>query len=95
MTNAKEIVETGLGSVGKVKILRALADERKMATVYLLHKKTGLKREDIKSNLDDLVRIGWVRQAKYANMTYALNSGNEYVAKLVQFFRDVGYAGQP
>lgn len=95
MTDAKEIVETGLGSVGKVKILRALADEGRMATIYLLHKKTGLKRDDIKNNLDDLLKIGWVKQAKYANVTYALNNDNEYVARLVQFFRDVGYAGQP
>jgi hypothetical protein len=94
VTSAKEIVETGLGSVGKVKILRALADEGRMATVYLLHKKTGLKREDIKSNLDDLVKIGWVRQAKFANVTYALNGDNEYVARLVQFFKDVGYSTQ-
>jgi hypothetical protein len=95
VTSAKEIVETGLGSVGKVKILRALTDEGRMTTVYLLHKKTGLKRDDIKSNLDDLIKIGWVRQTKYANVTYALNGDNEYVAKLMQFFKDVGYAGQP
>lgn len=62
-----------------------------MATIYLLHKKTGLKRDDIKSNLEDLQRIGWVRQAKYASVMYGLNADNEYVAKLVRFFRDAGY----
>jgi hypothetical protein len=91
MSDAKEIIETGLGSIGKVKIIRALAEERKMATVYVLHKKTGLKRDDIKNNLDDLLRIGWVRQAKYASVVYGLNSDNEYVSRLVQFFRETGY----
>jgi hypothetical protein len=62
-----------------------------MATIYLLHKKTGLKRDDIKKNLDDLVRIEWVRQAKYASVMYGINADNEYVAKLVRYFRDVGY----
>ena len=62
-----------------------------MATVYLLHKKTGLKRDDIKSNLEDLMGIGWARQAKYASVMYGLNAENEYVAKLVAFLRDVGY----
>jgi hypothetical protein len=62
-----------------------------MATVYLLHKKTGLKRDDIKSNLDDLMGIGWIRQAKYASVMYGLNVDNEYLAKLVAFLRDVGY----
>jgi predicted ArsR family transcriptional regulator len=85
-------IETGLGSIGKIKIIRALAQEGKMATIYLLHKKTGLKREDIKNNLDDLVKIGWVRQAKYASVMYGLGE-SEQVAKLVQFFRDVGYVG--
>ena len=52
----KEIIETGLGSIGKVKIMRALAEENKMVTVYSLHKKTHLKREDIKRNLEDLIK---------------------------------------
>jgi len=88
----RDTIEAGLGSVGKVKIIRALAEENgRMATVYLLHKKTGLKREDIKSNLDDLVKIGWVRQTRYANMVYGLNPDNGYVVGLVRFFRDIGY----
>ena len=91
MSDAREVIETGLGSIGKVKIIRALAEESKMATVYVLHKKTGLKRDDIKNNLDDLMRIGWVRQAKYASVVYGLNSDNEYVSRLVQFFRETGY----
>lgn len=91
--NPKEAIESGLGSIGKVKILKALAEENKMATVYLLHKKTGLKREDIKGNLDDLVRIGWVREAKYANALYGLDLENDFVARLVQFFKDTGYVG--
>ncbi len=66
-----------------------------MATIYLLHKKTGLKREDIKNNLEDLVRIDWVRQTKYASVMYGLNAENEYVSALLAFFRQTGYIGQP
>jgi DNA-binding IclR family transcriptional regulator len=71
-----------------------LAEEQKMATVYLLHNKTRLKREDIKSNLDDLVRLGWVNQTRYANVMYSINMENPYVSKLVAFLREVGYVGQ-
>jgi hypothetical protein len=92
---SKEIIETGLGTIGKVKIIRALANEGKLVTVYVLHKKTSLKREDIKNNLDDLVRIGWVTQTKYANVMYGINRQNKYVNQLVRFFSDVGYVGQP
>lgn len=95
MMESKEIIETGLGSIGKVKIIRALAEENKLATIYLLHKKTHLKRDDIKSNLNDLVKIGWVNQTKYANVMYGLNRENKYVNRLVEFFNEVGYTGQP
>ena len=95
MVESKEIIETGLGSIGKVKIIRALAEENKLATIYLLHKKTHLKRDDIKSNLNDLVKIGWVNQTKYANVMYGLNRENKYVDRLVEFFNEVGYTSQP
>ena len=93
--SSKEIIETGLGSIGKVKIIKALAEEGKLATVYVLHKKTHLKRDDIKNNLDDLVRIGWVTQNKYANVMYGINRENKYVNSLIDFFNDAGYIGQP
>ena len=44
---SKDVIELGLGSIGKVRIMRALAEEDKMATIYGIHKKTRLKREDI------------------------------------------------
>ena len=92
--SSKEIIETGLGSIGKIKIIKALAEETKLATIYVLHKKTHLKREDIKNNLDDLVRIGWVNQSKYANMMYGMNRENRYVSRLIEFFNEAGYIGQ-
>ena len=90
-TSSKQIVEIGLGSIGKIKIMKALAEENKLATIYSLHKKTHLKREDIKNNISDLVKIGWVTQSKYANVMYGLNWDNKYVIDLMEFFKDVGY----
>lgn len=91
LETTKDIVEVGLGSIGKIKILKALAEENKLATIYLLHKKTHLKRDDIKNNLDDLFKIGWVTQSKYANTTYGINRENKYVNRLIEFFDDIGY----
>lgn len=87
-------MEIGLGSIGKIKLIKALSDDDKMATVYSLHKKTNLKREDIKRNLSDLVEIGWVKETKLANKMYRANKDNEYVNHLMIFFRAVGYIGQ-
>ena len=92
--DVKRTIETGLGSIGKVKIIKALAEEQKMVTIYLLHKKTHLKREDIKNNLDDLVQLGWVNQNRYASVMYSINTENPYVSKLIDYLRDVGYVGQ-
>jgi DNA-binding transcriptional ArsR family regulator len=93
--NSKEIMEIGLGSIGKIKIIRALAEENKLTTIYLLHKKTHLKREDIRTNINDLVKIGWVNQSKYANIMYTINKENKYIGELIKYFNEVGYIGQP
>ena len=88
----KDIVEEGLGSIGKIKILRALSEEKKLVTIYLLHKKTHLKREDIKRNLAELVKIEWVKEQKMVgNSVYSINRENRYVQKLVLFFYEIGY----
>ena len=87
----KDIIEQGLGSLGKIKILRALSEEKKLVTIYALHKKTHLKREDIKRNLAELVKIEWVIEQKIGNSVYSINRENKYVQKLVLFFYDIGY----
>jgi|SRR5437763_14236093 predicted transcriptional regulator len=91
ITTSKEVIEIGLGSIGKVKIMKALAEEDKKTTIYTLHKKTYLKREDIKRNLEDLMKIGWVNESKLVNKMYNINRDNEYVNRLIAFFSDVGY----
>lgn len=89
--NAVETIEVGLGSIGRVKILKALTEEPRMLTVYALQKKTHLKREDIKRNLRDLKTIGWVNESRLANSVYSLNRDNEYIGHLTAFFLNVGY----
>lgn len=93
--NAKDTIEKGLGSLGKIKLVKALAEEDKMMTIYGLHKKTHLKREDIKRNLGDLVEIDWVIEEKLANVLYRLNRQNENVQHLLNFFKNVEYIYYP
>jgi hypothetical protein len=84
--HVKDIVEEGLGSIGKIKILRALAEEKKLLTVYGLHKKTHLKR-----NLAQIVKIELVVEQKISNSLYSINRENTYVQHLVLFFFKIGY----
>ena len=93
--NAKDTIEKGLGSLGKIKLVKALAEEDRMMTIYSLHKKTHLKREDIKRNLGDLVEIDWVIEEKLANVLYRLNRQNENVRHLLTFFKNVEYIYYP
>jgi hypothetical protein len=92
--DSKTIIENGIGTIGKIKIIKALAEENKMVTIYVLHKRTGLKREDIKRNLKDLLSIEWVKEKRMANTMYRLNRDNEYVNAILGFFANVGYIGQ-
>jgi DNA-binding IclR family transcriptional regulator len=93
--SAKDTIEKGLGSLGKIKLVKALAEEDRMMTIYSLHKKTHLKREDIKRNLGDLVEIDWVIEEKFANVLYRLNRKNENVQHLLTFFKNVEYIYYP
>jgi RIO-like serine/threonine protein kinase len=92
--DSKTIIENGIGTIGKIKIIKALAEENKLVTIYVLHKRTGLKREDIKRNLKDLLSIEWVKEKRMANTMYRLNRDNEYVNAILGFFANVGYIGQ-
>ena len=89
--DTKHEIEVGIGSLGKIRIIKALAEGDKLATIYLLHKKTHLKRDDIKKNLDDLLRVNWVRQSKYASVMYSINPDNQQVTRFVDYLKEAGY----
>ncbi|HEU4824079.1 MAG TPA: hypothetical protein VFS97_11695 [Nitrososphaeraceae archaeon] len=93
--NVNDTIEKGLGGLGKIKLIKALAEEDKLMTIYSLHKKTHLKREDIKRNLSDLIEIQWVKEEKLANILYRLNRQNENVQHLLTFFKNVEYIYYP
>lgn len=93
--NVNDIIEKGLGGLGKIKLIKALAEEDRLMTIYSLHKKTHLKREDIKRNLNDLIEIQWVKEEKLANILYRLNRQNENVQHLLTFFKNVEYIYYP
>ena len=92
--SVKDIVETGFGTIGKIRILRTMAEENKLFTVYALHKKTHLKREDIKRNLSELIQINWVIEQKLGNYVYSLNREDKFIKKIIPFFQDIGYTGE-
>ncbi len=83
----REITEA-LGSVGRFRIIAELAkDPNESFTKYTILKGTGLKRVDVKSNLERLVSIGWVKEYKSIYPKYQINPENKRVQLFVDFLR--------
>ncbi len=88
----REAIETGLGSSGRLRILRILASkESPSQTKYSLEKLTGLKAVDVRKHLKVLVEAGWVRECAYNPKTYTLDSDKPEVRALQEFFEKTGY----
>jgi len=83
-------VEAGLGSLGKLRILRAMIENsNKHFTRYSLERKTGLKPVDVRNNLKILVDLEWIKEYAYDPKTYIVNMENEAVRLVAEFFRKI------
>jgi len=85
-------VEDGLGSAGRLRILRILAsNESPSQTKYGLEKLTGLSPVYVRKHLNVLMKTGWVKELNYSPPVYTLDLDNLSVKALVDFFRKIGY----
>ena len=90
--DALKKIEEGLGSVGRLRILRVLASgEVASHTRYSLERATGLKPIDVRKHLRVLMDTGWVKEHDYGPPVYTLNPDNPKTKILVEFFEKVGY----
>lgn len=82
-----EELEEGLGSVGKIRMLRVLISKpEEHFTKYMLERATGLKPKDVKKSLEVLVELGWVVEDPCDPKTYRINLENERVKILAELF---------
>jgi hypothetical protein len=89
--NVDQVVETGLGSVGKLKILRLLLERPNHAfTRYEIGKRVSNDPTSIRNDLQTLVQIKWVTEFKVQHLSkYSINLNNEVVERLATFFREL------
>jgi len=81
-------VEVGLGSPGRIRILRIMVKRPgECFTKYALERLTGLKPIDVRRDLRVLVGLGWVKENPYNPRTYEANMDNEVVKIIADFFR--------
>lgn len=80
-------VETALGSVGRLRVLREMIKKPyEYFTKYGLEKATGLKPVDLRSDLKVLVDLDWVREYAYDPKTYRINTEHEIVKHVAELF---------
>ncbi len=85
-------IETGLGGISKLKILRILTrNKEETFTKYALEKMTGLKPIAVRNNLKTLTQMQWVKEYPYKPKKYKINLKNPVVKHLIDFFREVKY----
>lgn len=81
-------VEKGLGSVGRLRILCALASsEVPSQTKYSLERVTGLKPIGVRNHLKILTNTGWVKKYDYNPPVYTLNLDEPKARFLMDFFK--------
>jgi hypothetical protein len=86
-------VEHGLGSVGKLKILRLLLQDPLHAfTRYEIGKRVPNDPVSIRNDLQTLVQIDWITRFKVQHLDkYSINLENKKVKQLAKFFREIRY----
>lgn len=83
-----EDVEVGLGSVGRLRILRKMIEKPdEYFSKYALQRATGLKPVDVRRDLEILLSLGWVREYGYEPKRYKINLENEAVKAIAEFMR--------
>jgi Fe2+ or Zn2+ uptake regulation protein len=84
-------VERGLGSVGKLKILRLLLEKPDHAfTRYAIGQKISNDPASIRSDLNTLVEINWVNEFKVQHLSkYSINLDKDVVRQLAIFFQEL------
>lgn len=83
-----EEIELGLGSVGRLRILRKMVEKPdEYFTKYSLERATGLKPIDVRRDLEVLLSLNWIKEYGYDPKRYRINVENEAVKIIAEFLR--------
>lgn len=91
--NLPEEIEQGIGSIGKLKILRLLLSDPSHAfTRYEIGKKVANDPVSIRNDLATLTQLNWITHYKIQHLDkYSINLDHETVKALSDFFNAVRY----
>jgi len=86
----EKTIEAGLGSSGRLKLMRYLSRNPEGMTKYAIEQ-SGLRYGDVTANLRVLVEIGWVEELPTQPRKYRINLDNGIVNALIEFYQKSGY----
>lgn len=85
--NAEEV----LGSKGRLRIIKALAESNEPMSLYYLEKKTGIRRKSLRSDLAKLEKNKIVKAVGYAVKKYTLYYEQKETLDVLDCLYKVGY----
>jgi hypothetical protein len=83
--------EIGLASKGRLRIIKELWLAGKPLSIYMIEKKTGIRRKALVSDLNALMSINWVKEIVGRIKKYELNLESEEVMIIVKALREINY----
>jgi len=84
-------VEIGLSSKGRLRIIRELEISDSPLSLYMLERRTGLRRKSIRSDIAALLSVNWIIEVKGRVTKYELNSQNHDLMVIVRALKEINY----
>ena len=84
-------VEIGLSSKGRLRIIRELEISNSPLSLYMLERRTGLRRKSIRSDIAALLSVNWIIEVKGRVTKYELNRQNHDLMVIVRALREINY----
>ncbi|MEM0097575.1 MAG: hypothetical protein QXY52_01915 [Conexivisphaerales archaeon] len=88
---ASSEAETGLSSRGRLRIIRELELAGCPLSVYMLEKRTGIRRRAIRSDLNALITINWIKVIQGHVIKYELNHENSKLRTVIRALYEINY----
>ncbi|MDP8023665.1 MAG: hypothetical protein ACP5LF_03835 [Nitrososphaeria archaeon] len=85
--NAEEV----LGSKGRLRIIKVLAELKEPLSLYYLERKTGIRRKSLRSDLEFLEKNGVVKATGYSVKKYTLDYERQETLEILNCLYKVGY----
>ncbi len=83
--------EIGLSSKGRLRIIRELELADHPLSIYMLEKRTGIRRRALRSDIMALASINWIEEMPGQVIKYELNRESEELKIIIKALYGINY----